>query len=69
METEGFVGCGRELIEEQWLTGLPRESRQTPVEPETCGEENSLFPLIWLIFPWGFDPLETSTQFASLIFT
>lgn len=46
-----------------------RESRQTTVEPESCGEESALLPLIWLIFPWGFDPLETSTQFASLVFT
>lgn len=29
---------GKELIEEQRVIGLPRESRQTTVKPETCGE-------------------------------
>lgn len=32
-------GVGKELIEGQWVTGLPRENRQTMVEPETCGAE------------------------------
>lgn len=47
----GLLGVGKELIEGQWVTGLPRENRQTTVEPETCGEESALLPLIWHIFP------------------
>lgn len=35
-------GVGKELVEEQGVTGLPRESRQITAEPQTCGEENAL---------------------------
>lgn len=47
----GLWGMGKELIEEQGVTGLPRESRQTTAELQTCGKENALLALVWLILP------------------